>query len=293
MQVVHGGKEQVDALLDHPDVRAVSFVGSAPVAKRIYRKAADGLKRVQALAGAKNHLVVMPDANKEQAIASLVGASCGAAGQRCMAISAAVLVGAAAEWLPDVKTAMAGVRPRRVGRRRRWLRRPDHPRRARAHSGLHRARQGGRRDVPPGRQRLHGARLPERQLDRPDAFRRRDARDVHLHGGDLRPGAGDVHRADARRRPRAGERQSVRQRCFPLHRERRRGAQVPARGAGGPGRHQHSHPGAAAVLLLHGLEELFLRRLARLRQAGRALLHRNQDRDGALVSTTTAPPAPT
>ena len=111
VQVVHGGKEQVDALLEHPDVRAVSFVGSAPVAKRIYRKAADNLKRVQALAGAKNHLVIMPDANKEQAISSLVGASCGAAGQRCMAISAAVLVGDAAEWLPDLKAAMAAVRP--------------------------------------------------------------------------------------------------------------------------------------------------------------------------------------
>ena len=111
VQVVHGGKEQVDALLEHPDVRAVSFVGSAPVAKRIYRKAADNLKRVQALAGAKNHLVIMPDANKEQAISSLVGASCGAAGQRCMAISAAVLVGDAAEWLTDLKAAMAAVRP--------------------------------------------------------------------------------------------------------------------------------------------------------------------------------------
>ena len=111
VQVVHGGKEQVDALLEHPDVRAVSFVGSAPVAKRIYRKAADNLKRVQALAGAKNHLVVMPDANKEQAISSLVGAACGAAGQRCMAISAAVLVGDAVDWLPDLKAAMAAVRP--------------------------------------------------------------------------------------------------------------------------------------------------------------------------------------
>ena len=111
VQVVHGGKEQVDALLEHPDVRAVSFVGSAPVAQRIYRKAADNLKRVQALAGAKNHLVIMPDANKEQAISSLVGASCGAAGQRCMAISAAVLVGAAADWLPDIRAAMAKVRP--------------------------------------------------------------------------------------------------------------------------------------------------------------------------------------
>ena len=111
VQVVHGGKEQVDALIEHPDVRAVSFVGSAPVAKQVYAKAAQHGKRVQALAGAKNHLVVMPDADKEQAIAGLVGAACGAAGQRCMAVSAAVMVGAAAEWLDDLRDAMAAVRP--------------------------------------------------------------------------------------------------------------------------------------------------------------------------------------
>jgi len=111
VQVVHGGKEQAEALLAHPDVRAVSFVGSAPVARSIYATAAANGKRVQALAGAKNHLVVLPDADKPQAIASLVGAACGAAGQRCMAVSAAVLVGAAADWLGDLRDAMAAVRP--------------------------------------------------------------------------------------------------------------------------------------------------------------------------------------
>ena len=113
VQVIHGGKEQVEALLAHPDVRAVSFVGSAPVARTIYATAAANGKRVQALAGAKNHLVVLPDADKRQAIASLVGAACGAAGQRCMAVSAAVLVGAAADWLGDLRDAMAAVRPGR------------------------------------------------------------------------------------------------------------------------------------------------------------------------------------
>ena len=111
VQVVHGGREQVDALLAHPDVRAVSFVGSVPVARRIYAEAAAHGKRVQALGGAKNHLVVLPDADREQAVASLVGAACGAAGQRCMAISAAVLVGEAAGWLDDLRGAMAAVRP--------------------------------------------------------------------------------------------------------------------------------------------------------------------------------------
>ena len=111
VQVVHGGKDQVDALIEHPGVRAISFVGSVAVARHVYRTAAAHGKRVQALAGAKNHLVILPDADKAQAIASLVGAVCGAAGQRCMAISAAVLVDEAADWLPDIKAAMQAVRP--------------------------------------------------------------------------------------------------------------------------------------------------------------------------------------
>ena len=95
VQLVHGGRQQVDALLTHRDVKAISFVGSVPVAQHVYRTGTQHLKRVQAMAGAKNHMVVMPDANKEQVISNLVGASCGAAGQRCMAISVAVFVGAA------------------------------------------------------------------------------------------------------------------------------------------------------------------------------------------------------
>ena len=111
VQLVHGGKDQVDALLTHPDVRAVSFVGSVPVAQYVYRTGTQNLKRVQAMAGAKNHLVVMPDADRDQVISNLVGASCGAAGQRCMAISAAVFVGESADWLPELRDAMAAVRP--------------------------------------------------------------------------------------------------------------------------------------------------------------------------------------
>ncbi|MGI9338691.1 MAG: CoA-acylating methylmalonate-semialdehyde dehydrogenase [Gammaproteobacteria bacterium] len=111
LQVVHGGGEQVNALLAHSDIRAVSFVGSVPVGRHIYREGCRNLKRVQALAGAKNHLVVMPDADREQTINALVGASCGAAGQRCMAISVAVMVGNTKKWLPDIARAMAKARP--------------------------------------------------------------------------------------------------------------------------------------------------------------------------------------
>lgn len=91
--VVQGDKDAVEALLEHPDVKAVSFVGSTPIAQRIYETGARHGKRVQALGGAKNHMVVMPDADLEQAADALIGAAFGSAGERCMAISVAVLVG--------------------------------------------------------------------------------------------------------------------------------------------------------------------------------------------------------
>ena len=91
--VVQGDKEAVDALLDHPDVKAISFVGSTPIANYIYETGAHHGKRVQALGGAKNHMVVMPDADVDQVVDALIGAAFGSAGERCMAISVAVMVG--------------------------------------------------------------------------------------------------------------------------------------------------------------------------------------------------------
>ena len=111
LQVIHGGKEQVDALLTHESIRAISFVGSVPVGQYVYETGCRHFKRVQSLAGAKNHMIIMPDANREQVINALVGSSCGAAGQRCMAISAAIFVGDAKKWLPDLAAAMKKVRP--------------------------------------------------------------------------------------------------------------------------------------------------------------------------------------
>src|SRR5512143_1198185 len=91
--VVQGDKVAVDALLTHPDVKALSFVGSTPIAQYIYETGAHHGKRVQALGGAKNHMVVMPDADLDQAVDALIGSAYGSAGERCMAISVAVLVG--------------------------------------------------------------------------------------------------------------------------------------------------------------------------------------------------------
>jgi malonate-semialdehyde dehydrogenase (acetylating) / methylmalonate-semialdehyde dehydrogenase len=91
--VVHGDKTAVDAILHHPDISAVSFVGSTPIARYIYETAALNGKRCQALGGAKNHMIVMPDADLDQAVDALIGAAYGSAGERCMAISVAVPIG--------------------------------------------------------------------------------------------------------------------------------------------------------------------------------------------------------
>ncbi len=103
LNVVHGGKEVVDAICTHPDIKAISFVGSTAVSTHVYDLAGRHGKRVQAMMGAKNHAVVLPDANREQTLNALVGAGFGAAGQRCMATSVVVLVGASKRWLPDLK----------------------------------------------------------------------------------------------------------------------------------------------------------------------------------------------
>ena len=99
--VINGDKKVVDLILSSPDISSVSFVGSTPVAKYIYETSSKNFKRVQALGGAKNHLVVMPDANTDQAVDGIIGAAFGSAGERCMAISVAVAVGDIADELID------------------------------------------------------------------------------------------------------------------------------------------------------------------------------------------------
>ncbi|HEX6441912.1 MAG TPA: CoA-acylating methylmalonate-semialdehyde dehydrogenase, partial [Stellaceae bacterium] len=101
LNVVNGDKEAVDAILHHPGIAAVSFVGSTAIAEYIYTTAAAAGKRVQALGGAKNHMVVMPDADLDQATDALMGAAYGAAGERCMAVSVAVAVGGVGDKLMD------------------------------------------------------------------------------------------------------------------------------------------------------------------------------------------------
>jgi malonate-semialdehyde dehydrogenase (acetylating)/methylmalonate-semialdehyde dehydrogenase len=111
VNLVNGGREVVEGILDHPGIDAVSFVGSAPVARLVYERAAKAGKRVQALGGAKNHMVVMPDAVIDETVAGIIGSAFGAAGQRCMAGSVVVTVGDAHEQLmPPLIEATKGLR---------------------------------------------------------------------------------------------------------------------------------------------------------------------------------------
>lgn len=103
LNIVHGAHDVVNGLLDHPDVKAISFVGSQPVAKYVYERAAANGKRVQALSGAKNHHIVMPDADMDKAVANIISSAFGSAGQRCMACSAVVVVGDGDEFVNALK----------------------------------------------------------------------------------------------------------------------------------------------------------------------------------------------
>ena len=102
LNVIHGGEDAVNAICDHKDIKAISFVGSTHVGTHVYNRASLNGKRVQCMMGAKNHAIVLPDANKEQTLNAIAGAAFGAAGQRCMALPVVMLVGEAQQWLPDL-----------------------------------------------------------------------------------------------------------------------------------------------------------------------------------------------
>ncbi|WP_044874519.1 CoA-acylating methylmalonate-semialdehyde dehydrogenase [Pseudomonas sp. LFM046] len=102
LNVIHGGADAVNLICDHPDIKAVSFVGSTKVGTHVYNRASLNGKRVQCMMGAKNHAIILPDAHKQQTLNNLAGAAFGAAGQRCMALSVAILVGEAQTWLPEL-----------------------------------------------------------------------------------------------------------------------------------------------------------------------------------------------
>ncbi|MBY0453854.1 MAG: CoA-acylating methylmalonate-semialdehyde dehydrogenase [Burkholderiaceae bacterium] len=102
LNVIHGGENAVNAICDHPDIKAVSFVGSTKVGTHVYNRATLAGKRAQCMMGAKNHAIVLPDANKEQTLNAIAGAAFGAAGQRCMALPVVMLVGETQQWIPEL-----------------------------------------------------------------------------------------------------------------------------------------------------------------------------------------------
>src|SRR5262249_25346755 len=232
--VVQGDKEAVDALLTHPDVRAASFVGSTPIARYVYEKGTGAGKRVQALGGAKNHMVVLPDADLDLAADAAVSAGFGSAGERCMAVSVVVAVGPGGdELVAGIASRVGGVRGG-PGSGERGEVGPLGPR---PHPGKGaaylqpRGREGATVPVggpgPPGDRRRWRRLLARAQRAGPrhpadELLPRRDlrSRPVGGAGGQLRRGARD------------GERQPVRQRRRHLHQRRGSGPAVRVRGRG-------------------------------------------------------------
>ena len=215
VNVVQGDSEAVDALLTHPAIGAVSFVGSTGVARHVYETGTRHGKRVQALGGAKNHMVVLPDADLAGAADAAISAGYGSAGERCMAISMLVAVGSVADDLVD---AIASRIPGVVvgpGNDPASMMGPlitsEHRDRVRGLRGARGRRRGA------GRRRRVGRSPPGRLLPGLLTPRRREAGDAGLRRRDLRSGPGRRPGSEPRRRDRVGERQPVRKRDGDLH----------------------------------------------------------------------------
>ncbi len=213
--VVQGDREAVDALLIHPDVDAVSFVGSTPVARHIYETGTSHGKRVQALGGAKNHMVVLPDADIDAAADAAISAGYGSAGERCMAISVVVAVGdtgdalvdAIAARIPDVVVGPGDDPASMMGP----VITAEH--RDRVRSYVDGATDEGAQVVVDGSTGLPEGGFLHRLL----VARRREARHAGLRRRDLRARAERRPRRDLRRRGRVGQRQPLRQRRRRVH----------------------------------------------------------------------------
>ena len=285
-QVLHGDKETVDGLLTHPDVDGISFVGSTPIAKYVHETATAHGKRVQALGGAKNHAIILPDADLDNAADHLAAAAFGSAGERCMAISVAVAVGEAADLLVKkveeralaVKVNNGTVPDAEMGpvitpaSKERIVKIVTEAETAGAAMVV-----DGRDLVVPGHE--------DGLLGRPHRPGPRHGRDDRLHRGNLRPRPGRGPRGGPRRRHRPDQLQPLRQRHRDLHLLRRRGPEVPALRHRGHDRHQRAAARAGGVPLLRRLEGLAVRRQAHLRPRRRLLLHPRQGGHLALART--------
>ena len=202
LNVVNGDKEAVDAILEHPDIVAIGFVGSTPIAEYIYARGCAAGKRVQCFGGAKNHMIVMPDADMDQAVDALIGAGYGSAGERCMAVSVAVPVGQkTADML--VEKLIPRVESLKIGPSTSAdadfgpLVTAAHLKKVKDYVDT---RHQGRRQTERRRPRVQDAGLRERLLHGRLPVRRGEARHAHLQGRDFRPGALGGARQDLRGR---------------------------------------------------------------------------------------------
>ena len=282
--VVQGDKVAVDALLAHKDVKAMSFVGSTPIARYIYETGAKNGKRIQALGGAKNHMVVMPDANLEQAVDALVGAAYGSAGERCMAISVAVLVGDIADRMVPLLAERAMRLVVKNGMESDAEMGPlvtaDAKARVESYiaSGVAegaRLAADGRGLAVPGHEKgfFTGGTLfdhvtPQMKIYKEEIFG---------------PVLSCVRVADFESALKLVNEPRVRQRRRLLHERRQRRARVRAPGRDRHGRHQRADPGADGVARLRRLERELVRRHARLRRGRHPLLHAPEVGDAALA----------
>ena len=284
--VVHGNRDVIGRLLTHPDIAAVSFVGSTTTAKHIHAVASEHGKRVQALGAAKNHAIVLADADLEHAANNLIAAAYGAAGERCMALPVALvqdsiaddLVARLTEKAAKVKVAEGMTADADMGAI------ISAEARDRIVSLITSAENEGARILVDGRGFAPGG-LRERVLGGPDPDRRRDARDDDQQGGGLRADPGDHPDPRPRHRDQDDPGQPVRQRRGDLHLVRRGRPHLrPGAGHRRDDRRQRADPGAGRVALLRRLEGVAGRREPHLRPRGREVLHPRQGRHAALAA---------
>ena len=285
LNVVNGDKEAVDAILDDPDISAIGFVGSTPIAEYIYARGTAHGKRVQCFGGAKNHMVVMPDADMEQTVDALIGAGYGSAGERCMAVSVAVPVGEqAAEQL--MKRLIPRVESLKIG--------PSTDPSADygplvTQAALDRVKgyidvgvkEGAKLTVDGRGFKMQG--YENGFYLGGSLFDQRHQGHAHLQGGDFRPRAQRCPRQGLRGGARPLQRPRIRQRRRDLHPRRRRGARFREPRAGRHGRRQRADPGAGRLLHVRRLEALRLRRSQSAWAGCDPLLHQDQDRHLSLA----------
>ena len=283
LSVVHGDKEAVDALLTHPKVKAVSFVGSTPIAKYVYETGTAHGKRVQALGGAKNHMLVLPDADLDLAADAAVNAGFGSAGERCMAISALLAVDTIADDLVEkIKDRVGklvtgdGTRGCDMGP----LVTAAH--RDKVTSYLDAGTEAGATLVIDGREGDVDS-DGEGYFLKPTLFDN-VTKDMSIYQDEIFGPVLSVLRVKTYdEAPRADQLQPLRQRHRHLHQRRWGGPPLPERGRGRDDRRQRADPGADGLLLVRRLEEQPVRRHPRPRHGGRALLHPRQGRHLALA----------